>query len=636
MPAILAVILISILFPLPHPIIPVAQPFRAELLLSIFLIALLFRLFRQKAPAAPIAYDQRPEMLVSFAVFAVIAWSAASSAWASAPGWVAHHTLVWGLYLASFIVFSAMIRSGTGFRLITTTFVITSAVLILICVIDYLSISDFASSENGLRVRYGKYAELLITLSPLLWAVALYTRKPGKAAIVFCGAIFSWVVAMLSLSKGAFIAGLVGFAIFFAGSALFAGRPMRKRTLGLAAIWLTVTIGVQVAFSLFSPIPSTSDYITGAADPNRTSTAVRLFTWGIGRQMVSDHLFVGVGADNFGDAFNMARSRFRLTSPDVPQTEIAEDLLIERAHNEPLQILAELGIIGLALVLAPFLIFVYYFVQSHRGKRSGVSPVLWACAGGMTAFAASSLVSSFSFRSAQNGVVFFLVFAIAMREVAKSRGKRTRALPFRPPMSVLAGCLLVCFLLGVYSAAKIVAESEIYEAERTANHDAARAHFRSALTIAPDYAGGWLSTAARASGDGDHALAATATRHAIDNGTGTSLIYSGLAKEQILAGDPDGAEATFREAISIYPRSVFLRTEYIVFLETTGNTDEAAKQTAIARSVDKRQAGGWYAIIKRGSVAAFYEARSDDEITTPAELVPFSAVPQYVDKRPGS
>jgi tetratricopeptide (TPR) repeat protein len=265
-----------------------------------------------------------------------------------------------------------------------------------------------------------------------------------------------------------------------------------------------------------------------------------------------------------------------------------------------------------------------------------LSPVLWASVAGMTAFALSSEFSSFSFRSAQNGVVFFMVLAVAVNEIAKSRkNKSDETNTHRLSGPIYLPGFLCTLLLAGFCAGKAFAEYQVYRAERSAAFDDAQAHFRAAVTADPEYAGAYLSNAARTFAEGDAAGAAILTRKAIDNGIGLSLTYSQLAKYQIAAHDPTGADKTFREALSIYPRSIFIRTEYVVFLENQGKLDEAAKHAAVARAVDIRQANGWYAIITKGSVAAFYDSQAHNDVTPPAELVPYDAVRQYVDKIPG-
>ena len=637
MPALLAIVIVAILFPLPQPAMHVNQPFKIELFLSLFLIAF-FVLMHRRRQADEMRF--KGNALSTIAIFCAfggfVLWSLASVFWGASFSSVAHHTLLWSIYLIVFLIFTGFTWPDANIRFITTTFVLVSLILGVLCIFDYLTVVDFVSSEGAIRIRYGKYAELLVTISPILWAAAIYTRNRRRMLLILLAALLSWTTVMLSLSKGAFISGIIGFGIFFIGSAVFSAKPFRKKIIVFAAIWLAVTIGTQVFFSFFSAVPSTTNYITGTADSTRSTTAMRIFTWSVARQMAADHWLIGVGADNFGLMFNQERARYREKHAGDPAEEIADDYIVERAHNEPLQVLSELGTVGLFLFCLPFGIFAFYFLRNFRLGRRRFSPVLWSAAAGMAAFLVSSQFSSFSFRAAQNGVAFFMVFAIAVNKINKASGRTQTKLEstlFSRPVYLVSW--LVTLLLTTFCMTKGFAEYQLYMAERSETFGTAQNHFRAAVAADPEYAGAYLSNAAQVSAHGDPAAAALLTRKAIDHGLGVTHVYSQLAKQQVAAGNIDGAEATFREALAIYPRSVFIRTEFVVFLENQGRPDAATEQAAIARSVDLRQANGWYLIIKEGSVAAFYRAQADQNIAPPAELTPYPGVLQYVEKIPG-
>ena len=202
-------------------------------------------------------------------------------------GSVVHHTLLWSVYLIFFLLFTSREWPNANLRFIAATFVFVALILGLLCVFDYLTVVDFTSSEGPIRIRYGKYAELLVTISPLLWALAIYGRNQSPRRLLLIAGIISWLTVMLSLSKGAFIAGIIGFALFFTGCLIFSSRLFRRRIIAFAGIWVAVTIATQIFFSFFSAVPSTTNYITGAADQTRSTSTMRLFTWSVARQMAS-------------------------------------------------------------------------------------------------------------------------------------------------------------------------------------------------------------------------------------------------------------------------------------------------------------------------------------------------------------
>jgi len=49
-----------------------------------------------------------------------------------------------------------------------------------LAVFDFVTMQDFTVQEGTLRIRYAKFAELLITITPLLFAVALFSKTKAK------------------------------------------------------------------------------------------------------------------------------------------------------------------------------------------------------------------------------------------------------------------------------------------------------------------------------------------------------------------------------------------------------------------------------------------------------------------------
>jgi O-antigen ligase len=636
----LAFALMALLFPIHGARMPSAHSWRAELLTTLFLIVGLIVLYKRDNESLSLFnFEGRWVRLIVFSLAAFIAWSFFSAFWAHAPFSTWHHTLVWAEYILFFLFVSAVITQTGGVRFVTGTFLWLSGAIGVLCLIDYATLPDFTALEGILRSRYSSYAELLVTALPLLWIAAIYARKKQARNVIMLTAILGWTTVMLSLSKGAFIAGLVGFGFTFICSLIFGLRGFRKPLLVSAGVWVVLTLAVQVGFSLLTPIPATVDYISGKADATRSTSTARLYMWRIGRQMAADHWLFGVGADNYGVSFNEARSHNRITHPDDPNDEMVSDNLVERGHNEPLQMFAEMGIIGTLLVLIPVGILALCFFRAFRNSGFRLSPMLWAAMGGMLAFAISSMVSSFSFRLVQTGIVFFMVFAVAVREILKadrstSDPGRDVVMRARPNLSFALIAIPLMAMLATYFL-KAEAEYFVYSADRTEDTAAALDLYRRAVYIDPDYSAAYLHSSGRNYAEKDFVKAAGDLRIAIDQGLGVVLSYSALVDCEIKIGDRVSAETTFVEALRIFPRSVFLRVRYALFLNDDGRSDDYEKEIAKARAIDSAQANGWLSLLTIGSVRSFYAAQSDTNLAPPADLLPAKAVLQYLDAAPG-
>jgi hypothetical protein len=635
LPPLIALSLLATLMPLPRPPIASSIPWKVELLASVILAIIGIAVLSTRRGALGEALDRRTyRVAVAFSAF--ILWSLASATWASSPYSALHHSFVWFTYLLFFLAAAFHLSHNRSAKIVTDTFIWFTLMIGVLCLLDYLTLTDFRSLEGLLRIRYGKYAELLATILPLIWVAAMYARRRIAFLWMTGAGAVGWLVVMLSLSKGAFIAGSLGFFLAGIGCLFFSFRTFRKRVIISFSIWLLLTVSVQAGFSFLSSVPSTTEYITGNADASRETTLMRVFTWKAAEQMFKDNWLSGVGADNFGVSFNAARKSFREEHAADTTSEFGEDYLIERAHNEPLQIAGELGSVGVVLLAIPFLLIGIWMFQSFRARHQ-LSPALWACVGGTAAFAVSSCLSSFSFRAAQNGIVYFLVLAVGLNELKKVRAGGSRPV-VKPKLGFLSrwalpATLAVLSLQIMFFSAKAVSEYIAIEAQRTSDHDAAIKSYALAYRLDPDNPGLMIPSASRSAASGDFQAAAAKMSTAINKGLGVPTTYSTLAGFQMNAGSAGDAERTLGEAIKIFPRSVFLRTRFAVMLEDSGKYAQADLQMRAAANIDCRQSAGWYNLFRKGGLAAFLEGRDTDQAALPAELMPQSIVPEFLNDK---
>jgi|GEM_PF-2016608 len=624
-------VLLSMFIPLPLPGFVTGLPWKSEFFGSVFLVLVLISLFVTRRNDLLNALDLSKRnrssnvfiLLIGFATFA-----AASAVWSQSPRYAFHYALSWIMYLIVALLVAGFRDSKSFSARTAALFVLVISVL---CIVDFIG-SDFAANEGTLRIRYGRFAELLVTVTPLLWGLAISIKNSRSAMLSMVVGFLGWLTVMLSLSKGAFIAGIAAFSLMFTLTAIFSKR-WRKRAIVLAAAWIVFTVGIQVFLSIGTSVPSTTDYISGTADASRTTTTMRLFTWKVAAEMVTNNWVIGVGADNFGLKFNEARKTYGAKHPDDPDNMIAEQYLVERAHNEPLQILAELGIIGILLFMTPFLIFVYYVYRSIR--HSEMPPLFYSSLAGMIGFAISSLFSSFSFRAVQNGFAFAIVFGLALRylplrNVESPESEETALAGVWPKLVFTSSVFLMCVMFVLSSLTGL---SRYYQhlAEYSVETSDKVSCLQTSIYLDPENAGALASFATALAFKGDNAAAAKYLNNAIRSGLGVTQIYSQMAGYQLKAGDVQGSQNSMAEAAAVFPRSVFARARYAQILEINGNLHEAATQRSIAEQIDTKQTGGWVTLLRDGDLAAMYASRIDLNIAAPADLRPEEAVYQFID-----
>ncbi len=322
----LAIILLSALFSTPRPQAIANQPWRGELLIGIFAIPFLVWVYK-KAGGKYINLERSIFRFAIICTLLFILWSGISAIWSPLPLTALFQTLVWAIYAAIFYAFLQLLRANAGITVILATFSIAGGILGLLAIVDFISITDFSVAQGIIRVRYAKFAELALTAAPLICIASIYAR--GRIASIGTVIIWmlTWLAVMLSLSKGAFVAGIGAHLILFGGCVLFSHKAFRRKILVRATIWLSITIGVQIAFSAFSSIPATADYISGKADKTRDTSMFRVYVWQVGTKMAADHWFLGVGSGNFGVAFNESRAAFAAARPNDRAPEYGQDYM---------------------------------------------------------------------------------------------------------------------------------------------------------------------------------------------------------------------------------------------------------------------------------------------------------------------
>ena len=443
---------------------------------------------------------------------------------------------------------------------------------------------------------------------------------------------------MLSLSKGVFIAGISSFTLCFAGTWIFSKKVFQKRVLKTALIWIVFTSIFQAGFSYYSTIPSTANFISGAKDTKRETTSFRIFTWKVSKEMISENPFLGVGANNFGIVFNESRKQFAQAFPKDPGHNVAEDHLVERAHNEFIQIFAELGIIGGGIFVLLFGFFAVWILESLIRQRRRVSPLIFGSLAGVIAFFISSLFSSFSFRLMQNGIVFLMVLSILVYELIKLNKKYNGEKHVQNKFSikittpVLGTAGLVILATGIFSSVTAISNYYVYLGENEANLEQALENFDTALVLNAENASAYFSKGMRLYAAKRMDQSSDNLKKAIDLGLGTVISYSYLSETFEKAGQMDKAEKALRESLDIFPHSIFTRVRYSIILENQGFSEPARKQLNMAKSFDRKHAKGWSNLIRYRSKNAYRLFQKNKDSIQPSALRPRQANLQYLDK----
>ena len=262
----------------------------------------------------------------------------------------------------------------------------------------------------GPYVNHNHYAGLMEMLVPIPLAIVFFepVRGPKKAAAVVAAAVMASTI-FLSGSRG----GMLAFAVEMLPLAWIAvGRRKSEESKRTIVIFLAIAVvllvwigGAELSERVFSAQVAAKTELSGGTRLTIDRDALRMFT----RKPA-----LGWGLGTFAEVYPQFRS-------------FPTNLLVDAAHNDYLQLLVEMGGLGL-LVMLCFLGLVY--THAWQRLKSGPSDishsVSLAALLGVTGLLVHSLLD-FNLQIPANAAIFYLWCTLAtIKPEDDARGERHR------------------------------------------------------------------------------------------------------------------------------------------------------------------------------------------------------------------
>jgi O-antigen ligase len=602
-------------------------PWRQELVIALLLVITLALILKQAATSSNWSIRfQRTELSIHLLLASFVVWGAASVLWAQ--GWFhsAHYILSWITYVMCFILMRQITVKPRLLRLSLAALAVVVSIIGIASAIEFWS-TEPAVYQYGLLLRRSTgLGEPFAVCVPIFAILAICLHKWRAAVLCGLAAVLAWLTTLQSLERAPIVGLTAGLILLGAGMiAKKAWRPRPVRAMLLLAVLVATTVAqshtTSSSFTRFQEFKGKD-----------ASTQVRLLVWAIGLEMFREHPLRGVGANNYELAYPEARAQFSARHPDSPLVSSQEEFMAQRAHNEYIQILAELGLAG-------FVIFVLFcaglICLALKAIRSARNPLALGAVCSLTTFAISSGASSVSFRWLGSGLLFFFASAITLR-FASSRIQETKSCTRFPALGryvKASGLVLSLVLLGGAGALGINSAFRGMAVAKGAtglppgsssDSDPAESLFRAAIRWNPydgpthfDF-GVWLYGKRRYLESLQHLRLAT------QRGFNSSTCYAFQAGAEAAAGEGIAAEQTLARAVAVYPRSVFLRVRHAIALAEAGRSEEATKAYETALALDAPAARGWRQLMCFGPDSAYAAANEDTRISPPKDLRPAS------------
>ena len=616
----------------------VALPFfRQDFLLATllaFTFALLIR--QQYLGSLPVIEPWSRERVGRRAMIALalfIAWSAVSAWWSIDPPAALYYAAKWVGFV---LFFTLMFRAASHPALLNLSL---SSLAVVVCLVGLICMGDAWFNPLAELQQFAGFGEPQAMAAPLFAVLALRLRRTRSSLLCAATAALAWSGMLHMQQRAALIGAGVAFVAMVVGLIAYPQyRPRsRKRVVMVCVIFALATMLQAVPPRFLHENPSPSVFTKTGATLTVTNqgltpddnVSVRFLLWSIAIEMWRANPLTGAGANNFEAAYPDARRAFVAGHPSSPLLNDREDMLAKRAHNEYLQMLAELGLPGLLF----FLVFcVLLAAAAWRALRRAHSPIALGATCSLIAFALGSGASSASFRWFMSGLMFFfsaaLVFRLASSHVAETKVLDALRLPLfvRNNAAVLSMAVLALAFLA-FTSRQVAVASLRQAAQAAASEQSRQRLFGAALRLNEADAethfayGMWLYTQRR------YAEAVRHLRHTVARGFNDAGTYSILASAEAGAGDVQAAVSTMAAAESIYPRSLYVRVRHAVALSEVQSKAKARHKFGEAMAMDARQARGWWYILNCGRRCASRTAREDPEnIALAIELTPLPIV----------
>ncbi|HTU44720.1 MAG TPA: O-antigen ligase family protein [Bryobacteraceae bacterium] len=236
-----------------------------------------------------------------------------------------------------------------------------------------------AAFATGTYTNRDHFAGLLEMVLPFAFLAGLeaYRKKvqrrlQAKAAVLACllwsAAILLFLAVVYSLSRMGFIVALLVLLLASAFSIGAAARSSRFRWLLAAGFCLTVILG-----SVFLTPDQLAGRFAAVSASQDSSTEIRAVIWRDTLPLISEYKVFGCGLGGFESAF-------------AKHQAVANGYTVEFAHNDYLQYLAELGILGFSLLAAITILFARdalrpLFSTSDQNRRLPLLACISALAG---------------------------------------------------------------------------------------------------------------------------------------------------------------------------------------------------------------------------------------------------------------
>lgn len=575
----------------------------------------------------------RQHLLLLTPLFAFCLWQLLSLAWT--PDWSEWARLVGFWFgLALFFVTGIWgLREKSIWPIYGAIFVATALLLWSL----FYEYNKYGAGEMlGIFFNHGITAELLALLLPVFLLTFLCEQKNRFFVIAaMLAAGLSAAALMLTLRRGPLLGVLLaGLCISLAliGGAIETADKRRVYAVVGAVLLVVLPLGIYKREALIARLRGATQLQTAvntrSVELGLTSRAV---TWLTAWEMGKHNVLRGVGAGGYEARYGEYKKYFA-ENPNyaaiaaAAETEDYDEIRSPRAHSEYLQMFAEVGLIGL------FLFAAFWLIVANQLWRRRHAPRGYLAIGALfslVAFAVCSVMSAFSFRSSPGVLMLSCVLAIgfAVRPDIPDKTEAGWPMPKALIMGLAALALVAAFAVlarnyNVYASQQSQSRLDFrFALNSEAENERLVRRYRQVLELDPANAGAHLGFSLLLFQMKQVKESLPHIEYAAQHGYSRpySYVLRAFCYEQL--GDLPKATQILQECLASFPKSIVARAAYAEMLRKQGQFEQAKQQREQLEKVDATLAKSWDLALRMKDAPAV-EAAKQNGLLAPGELEP--------------
>jgi O-antigen ligase len=333
----------------------------------------------------------RDHPVLTYLLVAFFAWAGISLVWADDVGRVISSLSRLALALIFVFIVHSTVKTGRELRILAWAFVVGTGLSALYGFAWGLTVEGRFVGGSG---DANFMASVLVASIVICGFMLAATSSFGARLLLLALIALDFVALVRTQSRG----GLIALAVAIVASCVLAGR-LRARAVAISLVVVALGIG---NFAVLAPVElrARATHISAAGSAGRTDL------WSIAWQIAQHHPVNGVGLDNF----QVVESSYVTRTFNILDVARLRRLVLV-THNTYLQLLAELGTVGLVLLTAVLGVSVALAIGALRALARGPDRSTETIARGITA-GAIGVLTAYIFLSGLYEKQFWLLLGL--------------------------------------------------------------------------------------------------------------------------------------------------------------------------------------------------------------------------------